>query len=65
MRVVKSNDVVSWTSIPVSSVSSQHAEVHNACEGANFSAIFVDARGIIPCLRLAWWSIAFAQARIG
>jgi hypothetical protein len=39
--------------------------IHKACEGANFSAIFVDAHGIIPCLRLAWWSIALVQERIG
>ncbi len=49
----------------VSSLSFQRAEVHKACEGANFSAIFVDAYGVIPCLRLAWWSIAFARERIG
>jgi len=65
MRVVKSNDVVSWASIPESSVSFQRAEVHKACEGANFSAIFVDAHGIIPCLRLTWWAIAFARECIG
>ena len=49
----------------VSSLSFQRAEVHKACEGANFRAIFVDAHGITPCLRLAWWSIAFAREHIG
>jgi len=46
-------------------VSFRRAEVHKACEATNFSAIFVDAHGIIPCLRLAWWAIAFARERIG